>query len=136
VEVIVFVDRGCQELEAAGKGAVVQCSGAAPFASLGHFFKLLTFVYLFGALALVLPVLDLKSTSTTTAHTALIEIRGMIADREEASADKVVGSLRAAFEDANTKGVILRINSPGGSPVQSGSPTAHREAETAKAHRG
>ncbi|TRO17294.1 signal peptide peptidase SppA [Ectopseudomonas mendocina] len=86
----------------------------------GIFFKLLTFIYLFGALALVLPALDLKSASTTTAHTALIEIRGMIADREEASADKVVGSLRAAFEDTNTKGVILRINSPGGSPVQSG----------------
>jgi len=65
----------------------------------------------------------------------------MIADQEAASADNVVGSLRAAFKDPNTKGVVLRINSPGGSPVQSGyiydeSPTAHREAETAKAHRG
>ena len=55
----------------------------------GIFFKLLTFIYLFGALALVLPALDLKSASTATEHTALIEIRGMIADREEASADKV-----------------------------------------------
>lgn len=86
----------------------------------GIFFKLLTFVYLFVALALFLPVLDLQKASTAGAHTALIEIRGMIADQEAASADKVVGSLRAAFEDANTKGVILRINSPGGSPVQSG----------------
>ena len=48
----------------------------------GIFFKLLTFIYLFGALALVLPALNLKSASTTTAHTALIDIRGMIADRE------------------------------------------------------
>lgn len=86
----------------------------------GIFFKLLTFVYLFVALALFVPMLDLKKASTAGAHTALIEIRGMIADQEAASADKVVGSLRAAFEDANTKGVILRINSPGGSPVQSG----------------
>ncbi|MFI8744112.1 signal peptide peptidase SppA [Pseudomonas sp. NPDC077186] len=86
----------------------------------GIFFKLLTFLYLFVALALFVPMLDLKKASTAGAHTALIEIRGMIADQEAASADKVVGSLRAAFEDANTKGVILRINSPGGSPVQSG----------------
>ncbi|MGQ7958798.1 signal peptide peptidase SppA [Pseudomonas sp. SP16.1] len=86
----------------------------------GIFFKLLTFIYLFGALALFLPALDLKKASSAGPHTALIEVRGMIADQEAASADKVVGSLRAAFEDANTKGVILRINSPGGSPVQSG----------------
>lgn len=86
----------------------------------GIFFKLLTFIYLFGALALFLPVLDLKKGAATGAHTAVIEIRGVIADQEAASADKVVGSLRAAFEDANTRGVILRINSPGGSPVQSG----------------
>jgi protease-4 len=86
----------------------------------GIFFKLLTFVYLFVALALFVPMLDLQKASTAGAHTALIEIRGMIADQEAASADKVVGSLRAAFEDANTRGVILRINSPGGSPVQSG----------------
>ncbi|GIZ13402.1 S49 family peptidase [Pseudomonas sp. NCCP-436] len=86
----------------------------------GIFFKLLTFVYLFGALALFMPLLDLKGSSSADGHTALIEIRGMIADREEASADNVIGSLRAAFEDAGTRGVILRINSPGGSPVQSG----------------
>ena len=44
----------------------------------------------------------------------------MIADDEAASADNIVGSLRAAFEDPKTKGIVLRINSPGGSPVQSG----------------
>ncbi|WP_439888163.1 signal peptide peptidase SppA [Pseudomonas sp. MBLB4123] len=87
----------------------------------GIFFKLLTFLYLFVALALFAPLLDWqKGASKSGAHTALIEVRGMIADKEVASADNIVGSLRAAFEDANTKGVILRINSPGGSPVQSG----------------
>jgi protease-4 len=87
----------------------------------GIFFKLLTFIYLFGALALFLPLLDMKKgAGGATAHTAVIEVRGMIADKESASADNIVGSLRAAFEDANTRGVILRINSPGGSPVQSG----------------
>ena len=85
----------------------------------GIFFKLLTFIYLFGALALFSPLISTQSGSST-AHTAVIEVRGMIADKEAASADNIVGSLRAAFKDPNTKGVILRINSPGGSPVQSG----------------
>lgn len=44
----------------------------------------------------------------------------MIADSEAASADMIVTGLRDAFDDAHTKGVILRINSPGGSPVQAG----------------
>lgn len=87
----------------------------------GIFFKSLTFVYLFVALALFAPMLNLKKgAGSSTSHTAVIEVRGMIADQESASADNIVSSLRAAFEDANTKGVILRINSPGGSPVQSG----------------
>ena len=87
----------------------------------GIFFKLLTFVYLFGALAMFSPMLDFQKTAARSAsHTALIEVRGVIADQESASADNIVSSLRAAFEDPKTKGIILRINSPGGSPVQSG----------------
>ncbi|TWC39005.1 protease-4 [Pseudomonas sp. SJZ079] len=87
----------------------------------GIFFKLLIVVYLFAGLALLAPLFNLqKGVAGSGSHTALIEVRGMIADQEAASADNIVGSLRAAFEDANTKGVILRINSPGGSPVQSG----------------
>ena len=53
-------------------------------------------------------------------HTALVEVRGEIADDTEASAELLVSSLRSAFEDAGAKAVVLRINSPGGSPVQSG----------------
>ncbi|WP_065761308.1 S49 family peptidase [Pseudomonas defluvii] len=87
----------------------------------GIFFKLLTFAYLFGALMLFTPLMDVeKAAARGSSHTALIEVRGLIADQEPASADNIVGSLRAAFEDPKTKGVILRINSPGGSPVQSG----------------
>lgn len=87
----------------------------------GIFFKALTFIYLFGAIAVFSPALNFsKGASSSKSHTAVIEIRGMIADQEAASADNVVGSLRSAFEDKNTKGVVLRINSPGGSPVQSG----------------
>ncbi|WP_373388577.1 signal peptide peptidase SppA [Pseudomonas alcaligenes] len=89
----------------------------------GIFFKLLVFVYLFVTLLLFSPLLKLSksaSASVAESHTALIEVRGMIMAEEEASADNIVSSLRAAFENEKTKGIILRINSPGGSPVQSG----------------
>lgn len=61
-----------------------------------------------------------KAASRSANHTALVEVRGMIADEEPASADNIIKSLRDAFKDAKTKAVIMRINSPGGSPVQSG----------------
>lgn len=87
----------------------------------GIFFKLLTFTYLIGALLLFSSGMDLEQTHRDSAsHTALIEVKGVIADQEEAGADKIITALRAAFENSGTKGVILRINSPGGSPVQSG----------------
>ncbi|MFX5768982.1 S49 family peptidase, partial [Acinetobacter baumannii] len=53
-------------------------------------------------------------------HTALVELSGVIAPNGEASAERIVSSLQSAFDDKNTQGVILKINSPGGSPVQSG----------------
>ena len=53
-------------------------------------------------------------------YTALVNLRGVIAAGEEASADFIVTGIRAAFEAEGTKAVVLRINSPGGSPVQSG----------------
>jgi protease-4 len=53
-------------------------------------------------------------------HTAVIEIKGEIASGGEASAELVISSMRSAFEDAGTQGVVLLINSPGGSPVQAG----------------
>jgi protease-4 len=87
----------------------------------GIFFKLLTFVYLFGALLIFSPLLNFGGGKDAgESHTAVINVRGMIADEESASADNIVGALRSAFDDANTKGIVLRINSPGGSPVQSG----------------
>ena len=87
----------------------------------GIFFKSLTFLYLFVALALFSPLLQLGGGAEGgDSHTAVINVRGMIADQEQASADNIVGALRAAFEDSGTRAVVLRINSPGGSPVQSG----------------
>jgi protease-4 len=86
----------------------------------GIFFKSLAFLYVFGALFLFSPWASLEKTAALKPHTALIEVRGVIADEERASADNIVGSLRAAFKDKNTRAVVMRINSPGGSPVQSG----------------
>ncbi|MBO6279601.1 MAG: signal peptide peptidase SppA, partial [Pseudomonas sp.] len=87
----------------------------------GIFFKSLTFLYLIVVLLVFTPFLDMERTATKGAgYTALIDVRGVIADKEAASADNLITSLRAAFEDPKVKGVVLRINSPGGSPVQSG----------------
>jgi protease IV len=55
-----------------------------------------------------------------TPHTALVEVRGEIAAGTEASAELLVTALRDAFEDPGAQAIVLRINSPGGSPVQSG----------------
>jgi protease-4 len=83
------------------------------------FFKGLGFAYLFALLALFTVRLD-GPTQAVGKHAALVDLDGVIAQGTEASADEVVAGLRAAFEDKNTAGVILRINSPGGSPVQAG----------------
>ena len=53
-------------------------------------------------------------------HTAVVDIRGPVMAATNASASNIIKGLTKAFEDANTAGVVLRINSPGGSPVQSG----------------
>ncbi|KMQ74856.1 S49 family peptidase [Marinobacter subterrani] len=86
----------------------------------GIFFKFLTFGYLIALLFMLnLPLGD-SLDSVSGKHTALIEVTGPIAADELASADNIIGSLRTAFEDPDSVAVILRINSPGGSPVQSG----------------
>ena len=88
----------------------------------GIFFKFVAFAYLALLLVLWVPELQLTQSDLTPGarHTAVIDIKGIIADDTEASADNVIGSLRDAFEDDKTKGVILRLNTPGGSPVQAG----------------
>lgn len=86
----------------------------------GVFFKLLTFVYLFGLLVLMQGGFSGNVKHDTDKYTGLVDLRGTIADGEEANADFLVTGLRAAFEDEGVQAVILRINSPGGSPVQSG----------------
>lgn len=86
----------------------------------GIFFKALTFVYLSVLLFSFLGWFQRGAAMATGKHTALVELRGVISEDSEASADRIIEGLRAAFKDTNTQGVILRINSPGGSPVQAG----------------
>lgn len=86
----------------------------------GIFFKLLTFGYLFALLFFISSPFGDSMDAVTGSHTALVEVNGTIAAQELASADNLVGALRSAFEAERSKAVVLRINSPGGSPVQSG----------------
>ncbi len=83
------------------------------------FFKLVLFSYLFLLLFLAFRGPDLGEAGLGGAHTAKVEINGMISDASAANADMIIKGLRRAFDNQNTKGVVLRINSPGGSPVQS-----------------
>ncbi|HSG11802.1 MAG TPA: S49 family peptidase [Gammaproteobacteria bacterium] len=83
------------------------------------FFKVLLAFYLLALLLLYMPRDWDEVTAAGKKHTALVELSGAISDTSEASADSVIGGLRDAFEDKKTAGVILRANSPGGSPVQS-----------------
>jgi protease-4 len=86
----------------------------------GIFFKLLGFIYLFALLFVALGWMGKRDVATTTKHTALVEVQGVIGPNQPGSADVVMAGLQEAFKDKNTQGVVVRINSPGGSPVQAG----------------
>ena len=82
----------------------------------GIFFKLLTFAYV---TVIILLAVDWKERGDISGkHTALVEVSGLIAPGTDASAERITTALQAAFKDKNTQGVVVRINSPGGSPVQ------------------
>ncbi len=87
----------------------------------GIFFKLLTFAYLFFLFVLLADLAgDGSDGMPGGKHTALVDVNGVIAADSMANADNLIASLQDAFADSHTAGVILRINSPGGSPVQAG----------------
>ncbi len=87
----------------------------------GILFKTLTFAYLGVVLYFAL---DLGGGSDGLGdgkrHTALVQLNGVIRDKSDASAERLMEALQGAFENNGTAGVVLKINSPGGSPVQSG----------------
>jgi protease-4 len=83
------------------------------------FFRL-TWLLVFAVVALVLFASRSHNTTPTGPHTALIEVRGEIAAGAEASAENLLPGIKTAFEDVSALAIVLRINSPGGSPVQAG----------------
>jgi protease IV len=85
----------------------------------GIFFKTLLFIYLFALLFIGMGWIGKKEFAPDK-HTAMVELRGVIASGNPASADNVMTGLQEAFKNKRTRGVILRINSPGGSPVEAG----------------
>ncbi len=86
----------------------------------GLFFRILGFAYLtillFGVFRENLFSLD----DDSKVHTAVVDVQGVIAKDQQASASNIIKGLQDAFNDEQTQAVLLRINSPGGSPVQSG----------------
>ncbi|OUR71968.1 S49 family peptidase [Methylophaga sp. 41_12_T18] len=84
----------------------------------GYVFKGFILLYLVAAMILMLP--SGESAVSKMEHTALVEIQGVIAADAEANADTIVTGIRKAFESDTAKGLILRLNTPGGSPVQAG----------------
>ena len=86
----------------------------------GIFFKLATLTVVCVAIWLAVDYGN-STTETVGAHTALIEIDGTIeSGGGSGAADSVIPALNRAYADADSVGIILRINSPGGSPVQAG----------------
>lgn len=84
----------------------------------GIFFKSLLAIYL--GVALWMTAKPLAGHGDRDGdHTAVIDVAGMIAPGQPASSDNIIEGLRDAVEDKHTKGIILRMNTPGGSPVQS-----------------
>lgn len=86
----------------------------------GIFFKLLGFAYLTAALVLLVDWDNFHGDGEGGHHTALVELTGVIQAKGDANADDVLTALQAAFDNKSSAGVVLRINSPGGSPVQAG----------------
>ena len=85
----------------------------------GILFKALLFIYLFALLFIGVGWFG-KKEILPGKHTALVELNGVISASTAASAENMMAGLQDAFKDKRTRGVILRINSPGGSPVQAG----------------
>lgn len=86
-------------------------------------FKSLLWLLLVGAIAWLLLTEQSSPLASSTAsgpHTALVTIKGTIADGEDASAEYLLPAMRSAMEDSGAKALVLLINSPGGSPVQAG----------------
>ena len=106
-----------QTLEKVALAAVTEQRRARKW---GIFFKIVGFLYLTFILLMVLGLMNGADLPSAKSHSALVDLDGVIAPGSQASAERMIEGLQAAFKNKHTKGVILRINSPGGSPVQAG----------------
>ena len=95
------------------------------------FFRFLAFAFLFVALMAFVGVLSQREHVCLEKCTAQVEMRGELDADGPVSAENVVAALQAAFKAKGTQGVVLRINSPGGSPVQAGAAWVANQARTA-----
>jgi len=86
----------------------------------GIFFKLIGIGILVLILGSMLGWFDGHDGVSGGKHTAVVDVTGVIESEGRASAENIIAGLQAAFKDTQTQGVIVRINSPGGSPVQAG----------------
>lgn len=86
----------------------------------GIFFKLAMLVYVVAIFVMLKSPMSGAVQGGDEPYAAIIEVNGVIAAAQDASADNIITALRDAFEDKQVSGIVLRINSPGGSPVQSG----------------
>lgn len=84
----------------------------------GIFFKFFIALFAVTSLLLFYAGTAQNTVSRDMPHTALIDIRGVIMPGGQFDADHFAASLRKAYKDEGTKGIIIRINSPGGAPVQ------------------
>src|SRR5450432_3635497 len=86
----------------------------------GILFKLLTFAFLFTVLGAIVVSVIGTDRSCIDKCTAMVEFSGELDSQGRASADNVISGLQSAFSNKGTRGVVLKIDSPGGSPVQAG----------------
>ncbi len=83
------------------------------------FFRLAILVYIAGAVIMSQSPFKNIFDKESDEKTAVIDVAGLIAPGQPASADNIIEALKDASADKKVKGIILRMNSPGGSPVQS-----------------
>jgi protease-4 len=107
------------ERELIGKIAMAAVTEQRRARRWGIFFKSVFLLYLIVSLWLVYSAANWEDAGSGP-HAAVISVDGVIASGTDASADRIVSGLRAAFKEPKVAGIVIRINSPGGSPVQAG----------------
>lgn len=102
-------------LEKVAMASVIEQRRTRRWASL---FKLLFLLYIVIVSVLLFSPLSEQGLTSSGGHTAVVDVKGVIMAGSEADAEMLIDSMQAAVKDPNTKGLVIRLNTPGGSPVQ------------------